>query len=132
MICVLHAGDTTASDDYELHSDAEESRVQKTGGRHWSRQRSAAQKFFRGRVDVSSIKIVRINNFVEDKLRPRDTKLVDSGAEINIERDLRRFVQRLQGSKIMINFADGSDTLKCEGYGLCREWYYDRRGNVYR
>ena len=42
----------------------------------------------RPREVVSSIKIVRINNFVEDKLRPRDAKLVDSGAEINIERDL--------------------------------------------
>ena len=128
-----NAGDKATPEGHELNSDTARSHTQtvQAAGQHWNRQRSAARKFFRGRVDVSSIKIVRINNFVEDKLRPRDTKLVDSGAEINIERDLRRFVQRLQESKIKINFADGSDSLKCEGYGLCREWYYDRRGNVY-
>ena len=54
---------------------------------------------FAGRVDVSSIKIVRRNNFVEDRLRPRDAKLVDSSAEIDIERDLHKFVERLQETK---------------------------------
>ena len=73
------AGDTAASDDYELHSDADELHVQTTGSRYWNRQHLAARKFFRGRVDVSLIKIVRINNFVEDKLRPRDANLLTAG-----------------------------------------------------
>ena len=80
------------------------------------------------RHKICTLRIARVNAF--DRTRPVDAKLLDSGAEINIENDLRKFVSRITETDLKINFADGSQTLAVEGFGLVREWYYDRSGRV--
>jgi len=58
-------------------------------------------------------------------------KLVDSGAEVNIEIDLTKFVGYIQPSDITIAMADGKSRLDNRGYGLCRDWYSDESGGLY-
>ena len=58
-------------------------------------------------------------------------KLVDSGAEINIEVDLTKFVGYIEPSTVTIAMADGKSRLDNRGYGLCRDWYLDTKGDIY-
>ena len=58
-------------------------------------------------------------------------KLVDSGAEVNIEVDLTKFVGYIESSTVTIAMADGKSRLDNRGYGLCRDWYSDQHGGVY-
>lgn len=58
-------------------------------------------------------------------------KLVDSGAEVNIEVDLTKFVGYIEPSTVTIAMADGKSRLDNRGYGLCRDWYLDTKGNIF-
>ena len=72
---------------------------------------------------------LRINAL--DASRPKDSKLVDSGAECNLSNDIRKFASRISDTHTAVTFADGSDTMRVEGIGTVREWYYDWRGHVF-
>ena len=68
------------------------------------------------RYKICTLRIARVNAL--DRTRPIDAKLLDSGAEINIENDLRKFVSRITETDLKINFADGSQTLAVVGSGV--------------
>ena len=71
---------------------------------------------------IVAVHVLRLNAL--DTSRPKDTNLVDSGAECNVFNNLRKCVSRITDTDTAITFADGSDTMPCEGVGTVREWYY--------
>jgi len=62
---------------------------------------------------------------------PAIAVLVDSGAEVNIENDVRMYIERLTAPKVRIALADSESQMQCKGYGKCRRWYYDTKGQLY-
>ena len=78
---------------------------------------------------VVAVHVLRLNAL--DANRPKDTNLVDSGAECNVFHDIRKCVSRTTDTDTAVTFADGSDTMRVEGTGTVREWYYDWRGHVF-
>ena len=78
---------------------------------------------------IVAVHVLQLNAL--DASRPKDSNLVDSGAECNVFNDLRKCVSRISDTDSAITFADGTDTMRCEGIGTVRDWYYDWRGHVF-
>ena len=57
--------------------------------------------------------------------------MVDSGAECNVNPDIRKFISRIMDTDTTVSFCNGDDSMRVEGFGTCREWYYDWRGHVF-
>ena len=73
--------------------------------------------------------VLRLNAL--DASRPKDTNLVDSGAECNVFNDMRKCVSRITDTDTAVTFTNAFDTMHIEGIGTVREWYYDGCGHVY-
>ena len=78
----------------------------------------------------SSVSVVTVN-FVDERSRPIGAVLIDSGAQINIENDLKCFVGYLEPSDVVIGLAKKSATLRNCGVGTREKRFRDHRGNVY-
>ena len=78
---------------------------------------------------IVAVHVIRLN--AVDVNRPKDTVLVDSGAECNVGNDIRKFISRISDTNTEVTFTDGSDSMRVEGIGTVREWYYDWRGHVF-
>jgi hypothetical protein len=81
------------------------------------------------RPNTVAVHVIRLN--AVDLNRPKDTVLVDSGAECNVGNDIRKFISRISDTNTEVTFTDGSDSMRVEGIGTVREWYYDWRGHVF-
>ena len=72
-----------------------------------------------------------IVSFVDEKKRPLGIVLLDSGAMINIENDLTRFVGYLEPSNIKIGLAGKGTLMRNGGVGTRRRLFRTTDGNVY-
>ena len=72
-----------------------------------------------------------IVSFVDEKSRPLGIVLLDSGAMINIENDLTRFIGYLEPSDIKIGLAGKGTIMRNGGVGTRRRLFRDTVGNVY-
>ena len=68
---------------------------------------------------IVAVHVLRLNAL--DASRPKDTNLVDSGAECNVFHDIRKCISRISDTNTAVTFCDGSDSMRVEGIGTVRE-----------